>query len=100
MRKLVLLLIPLLFVIISCAKKVDCENAELCVKNIGTDVIYYCWGCNMFSDSILPGEKACVNVGSVYVSYTTESIHWVDFNSTHGDFVIKVDKCFNEIEIE
>jgi len=28
----------------TCKKKVKCDNAELCVKNIGSDIIYYAWG--------------------------------------------------------
>lgn len=83
-----------------CKKKIECDNAQLCVKNIGTDKIYYCWGCSFYSDSILPGNKACKYVGAIEITSSSESVVWVDFSSSKGSYRIKVDDCYVEKEIQ
>jgi hypothetical protein len=84
----------------ACKKKTKCDNAQLCIKNIGTDTIYFCWGCSSYTDSILPGGKACRYVGPIEVSGSSENVVWSDFESTHGNFRIKVDDCLVEKDIE
>lgn len=102
-------MIPILFIfsviIFGCIEDdVDCENAELCVKNIGTDTIYYCWGCNYYEDFIIPRGEACTNVGEISIDYsisgTTESVIWINFDSSHGSYLIRVDDCYVEKFIE
>ena len=83
----------------NCKKKIDCPNAQLCVKNIGSDTILFCWGCNLYEDTLLPGKSACINVGSVYIDYKTEDTKIQSFYSDHGNYGILVNECNEEKEI-
>lgn len=88
----------------SCSKDINCDNARLCMVNKTTDTILYCWGCNLYRDTLFPGGKACYDAGPISVSRglggSSESIVWVDFNSTKGSYRIKVDDCNIELPLE
>ena len=92
--------IPFIFILsaiaLSCREPLNCDNAELCVKNIGTDTIFYCWGCNYYEDYILPGESACIYVGEV--THESQPIYYFDTNG--ATYAIPVDDCFVEKLIE
>ena len=93
-------LIAFTLLMASCVKEVDCENAEMCVRNVGTDTVFYCWNCSDFSSIILPGEKACKNVGKIYISSTKESTVGASFNSPQGNYITEIRDCYTEFEIE
>jgi len=80
-------------------KKVDCE-ATLCIKNIGSQVIHYSWGSSYYTDSIMPGESACENVGHIEISNRVEHTRTAYFESDHGNYAIRVDECDENQEIE
>lgn len=97
MKKISLLLLVVLF---SCKKKnVDCE-ATVCVVNQGADTVWYCWGCNSYSEFIPPGGKACRPVGHIKIKKglfgTEESTTDVYFNTSSATYVIPVDECNEE----
>jgi hypothetical protein len=95
-----LALVVITTMLIGCTKKVDCDNAQICLKNIGNDTIWYCWGCSGYTETLLPGDKACKYVGEVYIKNSSESIVWIDFTSDHGHYRMKVDDCYIEKEIQ
>jgi len=84
----------------NCKKKVQCDNAQLCVKNTGNGVIHYAWNGNIYTDSLMPGQSACKYVGPIKITRTKEQVVWVDFESDHGNYRIKVDNCTVEKEIQ
>lgn len=89
---------------LSCKKDIVCDDAQLCMVNKTNDTIYYCWGCNIYRDTLLPGARTCENVGPVSVSSSlsssSSSIVWVDFSSSAGSYLIKVDECYIELPLE
>ena len=96
----IILIIAFLLIITSCSKTIDCDNAQLCDKNIGNDTINYCWGCYPYTEILLPGESACMDAGEVHISSTEESTSVQYFDSDHGSFAIRVDDCNVEREVE
>ncbi|MCF8256424.1 MAG: hypothetical protein K9J06_02660 [Flavobacteriales bacterium] len=78
----------------ACGSK--CDDAQLCVRNMGTDTIYYCWGCNYYADTLLPNGSACINVGPVSSSQYT----YINFQYDLASYDILVDKCEVESVIE
>ncbi|PKP04632.1 MAG: hypothetical protein CVU11_04445 [Bacteroidetes bacterium HGW-Bacteroidetes-6] len=85
---------------LSCCNNVNCDNAQICVKNVGNETIHYCWNCNSYDDSIAPGESTCLDVGPIYINLTTTSTVWVEFDSDHGTYRTEVNDCYIEKEIE
>jgi hypothetical protein len=61
--------------------------------------IYYCWGCSSYKDTLLPGAKTTFDVGPIHVDGTSSSIKWVPFDSSHGSYMVKVDKCYIELPL-
>ncbi len=100
MKKIIPLILVISAALASCTKKVQCDNAQLCVRNIGTDTIYYCWGCNSYDSTLVPGASACINVGEIEVSRSIENTAIMSFYSTHGSYAMEVDECFEKREIE
>ena len=81
---------------IACTKQPECANAEICVKNISTEVIRYGWNTNAHSDSLLPGNSTCQKVGSLSGgSYVVTT-----FDSNKGVYAIKVTECEQKMEIK
>jgi len=87
------ILVLCLFFFYSCKKYDKCDNAQLCVQNIGTTVVHYSWGASYYSDSIMPGKSACISVGSVNTDPNHSETHTEDFESDHGNYFILVDQC-------
>jgi len=84
---------------ISCG--VDCDNAELCIKNNGTDTAYCNFdGSSQYTDTIPPGGSACIFVGHVSVHGYNEQVVWVPVNTSSGNYNVKVAKCNAEYSIE
>lgn len=100
MKKLLPLLFMLPLVIMSCSKKVECDNARICVKNNRSDTIYYCWGCNRYDNALPPGELACRNVGEIEISRNYESTSIVSFDMAGSSIAMKVEECDDIREID
>ena len=95
-NKSAILILILVFSLAACKKETKCDNARICVKNIGTDVIWYAWGSNQFSDSIAPGEEACNYVGPIGDGHT----YITNFQSDHGSYSMEVTECDQKHEIK
>ncbi len=98
------LLLVVVFLFLSCKKSVNCDNTKLTFVNMTNESIYYCWGCNSYRDTLLPGAKTTYDVGPINVRSsiwsTSSSIKWVPFNSTHGSYMVKVDECYIELPLK
>lgn len=84
----------------SCSKETHCDNAQLCVKNVGNDTINYCWGCYPYTEVLLPGEKACRYVGEVTITSTEETYTVQYFDSDRGNIAIKMNDCYVEQPVD
>lgn len=83
--------------VVSCKKYPQCDNAQLCVKNIGNKVIHYAWNTSGLSDSIMPGGSACTNVGKMNADPNNSETPTTYFYSDHGNYAITVNEC-NEVK--
>ena len=95
------ILITAVFILMSsCAKKIDCDNAKLCVINVGNNTINYCWGCNSYTEILLPGEKTCIDVGPLHVKSNDGyySVYYFDADGT--THAIQMNNCYVEKQIE
>jgi len=102
MKKLIPFLFLTAIMFSNCMKNndINCDNAELCITNIGSDTINYSWGSTLYTDYMLPGNKACINVGHIEVTKNSSATEEVYFYSDHGNFIIVVDECLEEHDIE
>lgn len=89
----------------SCKKKVipadiHCEHAQLCLGNLSSELIYYGWECNYYTDSLAPGEVICIDGGAINIEYSKKSglvtkketsVHFL--HSSRGDWYINLEKC-------
>ncbi|RYE01896.1 MAG: hypothetical protein EOP50_01215 [Sphingobacteriales bacterium] len=86
------------FLLTSCtkskSKSAPCERATVCMINNTTDTIRYCWGCNMYTEKVAPGQKACREVLGPISSTSTV---WVDFQTAGETRRILVDECNVEV---
>lgn len=98
MKKLIILFSVFVSLLYSCSKKIECDNAQICVKNLSADTVYYCWGCNTPSEVLLPNNKTCIDIGPVDVK-KDEFLVYADFTSTKGNFTIESTECYTEKEI-
>lgn len=99
MKYFILIISLLSIIFINCSKeKLDCDNAQICVKNVGQDTIYYCWGCNIPTEILLSGGKTCADLGPVDAD-KDEFIVQVDFMSDHGNYIIETQDCYTEKEV-
>jgi hypothetical protein len=82
-------------ILFSCKRNTEqCDTATLCMVNNTADTIRYCWGCNVYSEKVAPGEKACRDVrGPINASSTV----WVDFETAGETRRIEVAKCNVEV---
>jgi len=77
-------------------KGAQCDTATLCVVNKTGATIHYCWGCNVYSETLAPNDKACRDVlGPINQNSTV----WVDFQTASGTRRIEVSECYVEEEI-
>ena len=77
-------------------KQPNCQNARVCVKNVGAEVIWYAWNSSAYSDSLAPGDEACKFVGEI----SGGSSYVTTFNSDHGSYAIEVTECEQKQEIK
>ena len=92
--KLLFLALTVALLMVSCKKDYEsCDNGQLCVQNNGSDVVHFGWGTSFYSDSILPGNKVCTDVGPVDTDPSHESKPIVPFMSDHGNYDIEVQSC-------
>lgn len=82
--------------LMACKKNPNCDNARVCVKNVGNDVIWYGWNTNAYADSLAPGEETCNYVGEI----SDGSYYITRFESDHGTYAIKVEECDQKQEIK
>ena len=74
----------------------ECDNAQLCVRNVGVDTIHYSFGSNFDTDTLYPGELDCISVGEI-----SEGQSYIyTFYSSHGNYFIEVFDCYDERTIE
>lgn len=101
--------LPLLFatalLLSSCLfKKIDCDDAQTCVTNVGTDTVFYIWRCGSFftseQDTLLPGERTCHNVGPITVRRNWSSVVYPCFSTTVTNYQWEVNDCLVEKEID
>ena len=99
MKTTIFLLSLLIIISLGCSKEeLDCDNAQVCVRNVGNDTINYCWGCNSLTEILLPGGVACADIGPVKVEKDQFSVQ-IDFMSDHGNYIIEANDCYTEKEI-
>lgn len=99
MKNLVIIAL-LTIVIVSCSKEQTmCDNAVVCVKNVGNDTINYAWNSTYYDGELLPGQNTCIDLGEVDI----EEGDWFasnKFYNDHGDFGILSTECYEELEID
>lgn len=88
--------------LISCKKEIHCEQAEVCVTNIGTDTIYYSWGGSDMSTYVIPGDSTCkISEEEVHITSSSESFTVAYFETIgHGSYTIKIKDCHVSYDIE
>lgn len=99
MRRLILLAIPL-FIVLSCKKYVYCENAEVCVRNAGSDTIWCAWNSSLYNIKLAPGESTCSKVGEINTNPRNGTRKIIYFNSDHGNYALEVQECNQKHDIK
>jgi hypothetical protein len=84
----------------SCKKYVKCDNAELCIKNIGTDTIWCAWNSSAYTEKLLPGATICTNLGKLDTDPNNSQGSTTTFNSDHGSYSFNVSACHTDKEIK
>jgi hypothetical protein len=97
----IFILIPVLFFLSGCRKKYEhCENATVCVKNIGSNRIAYAWNSNILDDTLDPGGTTCTNAGEFNADPKNQSGEIVYFTTKDATWAIKTTSCKTEKEID
>ena len=65
--------------------------------NMTADTIRYCWGCNTYSESVAPGEKACRDVMGPIDENSTVLVY---FETAGGTRTVEVSECYVEAVIQ
>ena len=84
----------------SCKKYVICDNAEVCIKNVGKDTIWYGWNSGNNSNKLRPGETTCDQVGEIDTDPNNGTGKRTSFSSNHGNYFFDVKECHMEKEID
>jgi len=92
-----LLALPLLG---ACNKYESCDNAYVCVTNIGSTDIPYAWNSNGLGDTLKPGATTCVDVGEYKGDPNDEIGSYIDFVTDGPTWTIKTTSCLTLKEIE
>ena len=95
MKTPILIVSILALISFSCSKTIDCDNAQLCVVNTGSDTLDYCWNCdNNYDEKLAPGAKTCLDFGPVHQK-EDEFVIVAYFNN----YAIEVTECYTEKEM-
>lgn len=87
--------------LISCSKKYEhCDNATICVKNIGSSKIAYAWNSNAFADTLNPGESTCKDIGEYNADPNNQSSSISYFQTNSATWAIKPTSCNTVKEID
>lgn len=92
----------ILLIFAGCRKKdgISCDNAELRIKNIGNDTIWYSFNSSNWDQQLLPDSSISHFVGPIEISDESESTVTTTFSSDHGSYAITVDDCLVVREIQ
>jgi len=96
-------LLSLLFIlsISACRKKYEhCDNAVVCVKNIGSNDLPYAWNSNGYGDTLKPGQSTCTDAGEYNADPRDQSGSIVYFETNNATWAIKPTSCNTEKEID
>lgn len=95
-----LLLLSILALHAGCRKKYEqCDNATICVKNIGNSKIVYAWNSNQLSDTLKPGESTCTGAGEYNADPNNQAGETVYFQTNSATWTIKPTSCNTQKEI-
>ena len=87
--------------ILSCRKKYEhCDNATVCVKNIGSNKIAYSWGSKSQVDTLKPGQSTCTGAGEYNADPNNKSGGVVYFQTNAATWAIQPTSCNTEKEID
>ena len=87
--------------LMGCRKKYEhCDNATICVKNIGSTKIAYAWNSNAFADTLKPGQSTCKDVGEYNADPKNQSGSISYFQTNSATWAIKPTSCNTEKEID
>lgn len=96
-----LLLLAFTISISNCRKKYEhCENARVCVKNIGSNRIAYAWNSNSLADTLNPGQSTCTDAGEYNADPKNQAGAIVYFTTNGATWAIKPTSCNTEKEID
>lgn len=84
----------------SCAKDIECDDAQFCIVNNGNDTIKYSWESSYYTDTLFPNSKACRSVGYIHISRTSSSYKTIMLNSTKGNYYYDVTDCYTEVILD
>ena len=101
MKALKLITLALFVLMLACCKEtIDCDNAKVVVKNIGTDTIRYCWGCNWYDSILAPGQMATTFVGEIHIGGGVQQTSVASFCTSGATYAIEVNECVEYREIK
>lgn len=101
MEKLVCLcLILIIQLAASCKKYEHCDEATICVKNIGSTPIPYAWNANGLADTLQPGQSTCRTVGEYNADPNNYSAEMTYFVTNQATWAIRPTSCNTQKEIE
>jgi hypothetical protein len=96
-----LLLLIVILALTNCRKKYEhCDNATICVKNIGSTKIAYAWNSNAFADTLKPGQSTCRDVGEFNADPKNQAGSITYFQTNGATWAIKPTSCNTEKEID
>jgi hypothetical protein len=88
-------------IITGCRKKYEhCDNATICVKNIGSKKVAYAWNSNGFADTLKPGQSACTNAGEFNADPGNKAAEIVYFETNAATWAITPTSCNTQKEID
>ena len=100
MKTPIVIIAFLAIIAVSCSKEtVKCDSSQICVVNTGNDTIMYCWGCNSYTEVLLPGGSACLDTGPLEVEKGADFASVYSFDSDHGTYPIKLNDCYIEQQV-
>ena len=96
-----LTIIIVITTLIGCRKKYEhCDNATICVKNIGSTKIAYAWNSNAFADTLKPGQSTCKDVGEYNADPKNQAGSVSYFQTNNATWAIQPTSCNTQKEID